>query len=416
MTERLKVYLNEIQVGILDWDDVLDAFSFRYIDDYLVREGAIAISKSLPLRNDAFDALASRTFFENLLPPEVVRRKLEKILHHDYRNTFAFLKELGGDCAGAISLCPEDVEPGAGEDIVRELAEDEADEILRALPERPLLQGLLDGYRISVAGAQDKLVARIIGGRLALPLYGAASTHVVKPGMSICRDSVANECFCQRMASRLGMLAAKASMLDIKGNVYYVSERYDRESKDGVVRRILQEDFCQAMGVPPEEKYESDGGPSAVRCFLFLLNEGFGFAELSKFIDALVFNFVIGNADAHAKNYSILYKNERPSLAPLYDILSTAVYPNLTPRMAMSIGGAWDFGDVNGAAFDAFAKKCDINPKFVQSRIEWLAEDISRSMDDVAAELSDEGHPSPVYGEISKQSLQRLSQVVGRKI
>ena len=139
MTERLKVYLNEIQVGILDWDDVLDAFSFRYIDDYLVREGAIAISKSLPLRNDAFDALASRTFFENLLPPEVVRRKLEKILHHDYRNTFAFLKELGGDCAGAISLCPEDVEPGAGEDIVRELAEDEADEILRALPERPLL-------------------------------------------------------------------------------------------------------------------------------------------------------------------------------------------------------------------------------------------------------------------------------------
>ena len=414
MTERLKVYLNEIQVGTLDWDDGLDAFAFRYLDDYLVREGAIAISKSLPLREDAFDALASRTFFENLLPPEVVRRKLEKILHHDYRNTFAFLKELGGDCAGAISLCPEDVVPGTGEDVVRELTEDEADEILRALPERPLLQGLLDGYRISVAGAQDKLVARILGGRLALPLYGAASTHVVKPGMSICRDSVANECFCQRLASRLGMSAAKASMLDVKGNAYYVSERYDRESKDGVVRRLLQEDFCQAMGVPPEEKYESDGGPSAVRCFLFLRNEGFGFAELSKFVDALVFNFVVGNADAHAKNFSILYREGKPSLAPLYDILSTAVYPNLTPRMAMNIGGACDFGDVDGAAFDAFAKKCDINPKFVRSRIEWLADSLAQSMDDVAAELSDEGHPSPVYQEISEQSMQRLSQICGR--
>lgn len=413
MTERLKVYLNEVQVGILDWDDGLDAFAFRYLGDYLVREGATAISKSLPLREDAFDALASRTFFENLLPPEVVRRKLEKILHHDYRNTFAFLKELGGDCAGAISLCPEDVVPGTGEDIVRELTEDEADEILRALPERPLLQGLLDGYRISVAGAQDKLVARILGGRLALPLYGAASTHVVKSGMSICRDSVANECFCQRLASRLGMSAAKASMLDVKGNVHYVSERYDRESKDGVVLRILQEDFCQAMGVPPEEKYESDGGPSAVRCFLFLRNEGFGFGELSKFVDALVFNFVVGNADAHAKNFSILYRDGRPSLAPLYDILSTAVYPNLTPRMAMNIGGALDFGDVNGSAFDAFAKKCDINPKFVQSRIEWLADGISQAMDDVAAELSDEGHPSPVYKEIAAQSRRRLSQICG---
>ena len=97
MTERLKVYLSGIQAGYLTWDSELDVFSFRYISDYLGRDRAVPISKSLPLREDAFDALASRTFFENLLPPEVVRRKLEKILHHDWRNTFAFLKELGGD-------------------------------------------------------------------------------------------------------------------------------------------------------------------------------------------------------------------------------------------------------------------------------------------------------------------------------
>ena len=411
MTERLKVYLNGIQVGSLAWDSKLDVFSFSYIPDYLVRDKAVPISKSLPLGDEAFGPLVSRAFFENLLPPEVVLRKLEKILHHDRRNTFAFLKELGGDCAGAISLCPEDVEFGSADDSIRELSEDEADEILRALPERPLLQGLVEGYRISVAGAQDKLVARVRSERLALPLYGAASTHIVKPEMSICRGSVENECFCQRLAARLGIAAAKASILDVKSRAYYVSERYDRELADGSVRRILQEDFCQAMGVPAEEKYESDGGPSAVRCFCFLRDAGFGFAALAGFVDALAFNFIVGNADAHAKNFSLLYRDGNASLAPLYDTLSTAIYPNLTPRMAMGIGGARDFGDVTAASFDAFAVKCDINPKFVRDRIARLSDGLAGAMDDVAAELSDTGHPSLLYKDISAQSQRRLMQL-----
>ena len=413
MTERLKVYLNGIHAGFLAWDSELDVFSFSYIPDYIDRDKAVPISKSLPLNDEAFGPLVSRAFFENLLPPEVVLRKLEKILHHDWRNTFAFLKELGGDCAGAISLCPEGVEPErVVDDSIRELSEDEADEILRALPERPLLQGLVEGYRISVAGAQDKLVARVRSERLALPLYGAASTHIVKPEMSICRGSVENECFCQCLAARLGMAAAKASILDIKSRAYYVSERYDRELADGYVRRILQEDFCQAMGVPAEEKYESDGGPSAVRCFCFLRDAGFGFAALAGFVDALVFNFIVGNADAHAKNFSLLYRDGNASLAPIYDTLSTAVYPNLTPRMAMNIGGARDFDDVNAASFDSFAVKCDINPKFVHDRIERLSDGLASAMDDVSAELSDAGHPSHLYKEIAVQSQRRLKQLV----
>ena len=412
MTERLKVYISGIQAGFLAWDSKLDVFSFNYIPGYLGRDKAVPISRSLPLKEEAFGPLVSRAFFENLLPPEVVRRKLEKILHHDRHNTFAFLKELGGDCAGAISLCPEDAELGSADDIIRELSEDEADEVLRALPERPLLQGLVEGYRISVAGAQDKLVSRVRSERLALPLYGAASTHIVKPEMSICRGSVENECFCQRLAARLGIEAAKASILDVKSRAYYVSERYDREESGGSVRRILQEDFCQAMGVPAEEKYESDGGPSAVRCFCFLRDAGFGFAALASFIDTLAFNFIVGNADAHAKNFSILYRDGRASIAPIYDTLSTAVYPNLTPRMAMNIGGACEFDDVSAASFDAFAAKCDINPKFVRGRIARLSDGLASAMDDVAVELSDTGHPSPLYKDISAQSQRRLMQLV----
>ena len=128
MSERLNVCLGERHVGTLDWDASIDVFSFRYDSAYIESVDAVAISKSLPLREEAFNALESRTFFENLLPPEVVRRKLEKILHHDYRNTFAFLRDLGGDCAGAISLRPDDKMNEGEEESLRELTEDEAED------------------------------------------------------------------------------------------------------------------------------------------------------------------------------------------------------------------------------------------------------------------------------------------------
>ena len=411
MTERLCVYLNEVQAGNLDWDPSLDVFSFRYLPAYLSTEGALAISKSLPLGDEPFDPLRSRAFFENLLPPETVRRKLEKILHHDWRNTFAFLKELGGDCAGAISLYPDGVAPERSDGVLRELTEDDADEILRSLPSRPLLQGLVDGYRISVAGAQDKLVARIEGQKVVLPLYGAASTHVVKPRMPQCPGTVENECFCQRLAARVGLDAAKAGILDVKRNAYYVTERYDRVRDGNRVHRLLQEDFCQALGVPSEMKYEEDGGPSAVRCFLFLRDAGFGFAEMAKFVDALVFNFLVGNADAHAKNYSLLHRDGTITLAPLYDILSTEAYPELSSRMAMSIGGVREFSEVDAAAFDAFARKCDFNPKFVRSRIERISEVLPTAMSGVAEELSDGGHPSAIYTQIAERTRMRIGQL-----
>ena len=411
MSERLNVCLGERHVGTLDWDATIDVFSFRYDSAYIESVDAVAISKSLPLREEAFNALESRTFFENLLPPEVVRRKLEKILHHDYRNTFAFLRDLGGDCAGAISLRPDDKMNEGEEESLRELTEDEADEILRALPERPLLQGLVDGYRISVAGAQDKLVARIHGNTIVLPLRGAASTHIVKPQMSICSDSVENECFCQRLALAVGLDAAKASVIDVKGRSYYVTERFDREAVDGRVLRLLQEDFCQALGVPAEEKYEEDGGPSAVRCFSFLRREGFGFSEMQKFIDALVFNFLVGNADAHAKNFSLLYRGGAPSLAPLYDVLSTSVYPNLAGRMAMSIGGAREFDEVTAASFDTFSAKCNISPKFTRGRIDRMVQAMMSAMNATAEELSDAGHPSGIYARSSSQISRRAGQL-----
>lgn len=140
MKERLVVYLRGARIGQIEFDDDRNSREFSYDKEYLTAADACPISMSLPLQEDPFNSWETRLFFENLLPPVVVRRKLEKIIHHDHDNYFAFLKVLGGDCAGAIALYPEGVNPSDGEERFRELGEDEADEVLKALPESPLLQ------------------------------------------------------------------------------------------------------------------------------------------------------------------------------------------------------------------------------------------------------------------------------------
>ena len=400
MKERLIVYLQSRRIGFIEFDDDTNSREFSYDADYLASASACPISLSLPLQAKPFNSWETRLFFENLLPPVVVRRKLEKIIHHDSDNYYAFLKVLGGDCAGAIALYPEDVDPRAREDVLRELSEDEADEIFRSLPDSPLLQGVVENYRISVAGAQDKLVVRMHDGRFFLPLYGTASTHIVKPRMARCEHSVENECFCQRLAASMDMSAAGCLIAKVRDRDYYVTERYDRMEIGGRVERRLQEDFCQAMGVDSEKKYQADGGPSAARCFRFLRERSFGISDQMRFVDFYLYNFLIGNADAHAKNFSLLYHDGRPEVAPIYDAMSTLVYPQVFNSMAMEIGGHYEFKDVSRESFAAFAEKCDINPKAVLTRLDAFAEKLPRKAEELKTQLSDEGRPSPVYDEI----------------
>jgi len=411
MKERLIVYLKGERIGFIEFDHEANTREFSYDGEYLSRVAASPISLSLPLQCEPFDSWRTRLFFENLLPPDVIRRKLEKIIHHDHDNYFAFLKTLGGDCAGAIALYPEDVDPVGREDVLRELSDDEADAVFGALPDSPLLQGVVENYRISVAGAQDKLVVRMRNGRFSLPLFGTASTHIVKPGMSRCAFSVENECFCQRLAQSVGLSAAGSSVSSVKDRRYYVTERYDRSMARGRVVRHLQEDFCQAMGVESERKYQTDGGPSASRCFRFLREHSFGLADQMRFVDFYAYNFLIGNADAHAKNFSLLTKDGKTTVAPLYDAMSTVVYPNVCNTLAMEIGGRYAFAEVSRPSFEDFARRCDISPKAVLSRLDALAEKLPERAAELAERMSDEGVPSPIYGKIRALIERHVTQI-----
>ena len=400
MADRLFVYYSGVLAGVLDYDRELHCFHYTYDDAYLRSDNAKPLSMSLPLQSEPAGVLESRYFFENLLPPEVVRRKLEKIIHVSWNNVFGMLKALGGDCAGAISLFAEGDGPHPDGECIRELSEDETDELLRLLPERPLLVDKIAGYRISGSGAQDKLIARLDGNTVSLPLYGAASTHIIKPEIQHLHDTVANECFCQRLAVKAGLVAAESGIAGIKGADYYWTRRFDRNFSDGGIIRLHQEDLCQAMGYESEKKYEFEGGPSLAKCLGFLRNSRLGAPGMLRFLDDFIFNFLVGNADAHAKNYAILYRGASAEVAPLYDVMCTAIYKGVPTALAMKIGGIEEMSEIRRENFVRLAEKASVRPKLILSRLDALAAKLPRLGKELAAEMSDEGHPSKVYDEI----------------
>ena len=400
MFATLNVYLKNRFCGQIAWESERNRFVFRYVAEYLSDPEAERLSFALPLQAEAFDEEVSFNYFANLLPPEVVRRKLEKCLHVSKNNIFGFLKEIGGDCAGAVALYAPGVKMNlGGDEKLEELDDAKASEVLKSLKRRPLFAKGKDGYRYSAAGAQDKLVARIVDGKLFLPLDGTPSTHIVKPGSDEFAHSVENELFCQRLASALGIKAAQASIAVFGGDRYYVSERFDREVVDGRIRRLHQEDFCQMLSVDPEVKYESDGGPGFSQLISTMRDLHVPLNETLALVDMLCFNFLIGNADAHAKNYSVFYRNRKPELAPLYDAVSTLVYPDLSRDFAMSIGGEMSVERIGRHGFEKLAEECAMSPKLVLARLDSLAARIADAAEKLAEELNS-AWSSPVYAEI----------------
>ena len=399
-TGSLDVYLLGRKVGCIDYSSHRNDMRFTYDAEYLASEDALPLSYALPLRSEPFDSERTTIFFENLLPPDQVRRKLGPILHLSRHNVFGFLEALGGDCAGAISLWPHGETPLSGKECVKRLDEDDAAEILGSLKKRPLYVNGIDGYRISGSGAQNKLIARIVNGHIDLPLFGAPSTHIIKPAIQDYEDSVYNEYFSMRLAERLGLATAKCGLMRVKGRICYWTERFDREIVDGQVRRLHQEDFCQICGISGELKYESEGGPSFAQCMAVMKEMKISLADRLSFIDRMIFNYLIGNADAHGKNSSILYRGKgQRRLAPIYDVMSTAIYGNLSRVNAMSIGGARKFADVKRERFGTMAQEAGMRPQLAIDRLDRLVARIGSVAHTLSGELSAEW-PSDVYAKI----------------
>src|SRR3990167_969786 len=381
MTHELEVWLFADRVGTLALID--GRLNFCYASGWLSRPDAVALSASLPLQAEPFDDRNTRPFFAGLLPEGQMRRLIAKQLQVSSQNDFALLDHIGGECAGAVTF----LEPGQAlpvpshDDDIQWLSDEEVVAILDELPSRPMLAGK-DGLRVSLAGAQDKLPVVFDGDRLGLPRHGTPSSHILKPAIHAVEDSVINEGFCMALAEAMQLKPAKSKIHVVLDRPFLLVERYDRlMDAQGHRQRLHQEDFCQALGVEPEMKYQNEGGPDLAQCFGLVRRVTRPSApQVLRLLDYVIFNALIGNHDAHAKNFSLLYLHNEtgksPVLAPFYDTLSTAVYPALTPKMAMKIGSKYKFSEVQARHWDQFADSVGLAKAQTKRRILELAKSL----------------------------------------
>lgn len=407
--ETLEVYLcNHLAGKLVRTND--RSLSFQYNDSYLRSPQAAVLSSTLPLSDVPYGERDIAAFFSNLLPDESVRQRIAEILHLTPEDTFGLLRILGGDCAGAISFYESGRQPNAQDKpSYRELTDSEASSLLKDLANRPL--GIDEEFRgISGAGAQDKLIACVRDGHILLPLHGTPSTHILKPGIDRFPESVFNEWFCMRLASACGFATAAADIITLDGESYYVTTRYDRETKDGRTERLHQEDFCQLLKCRPEIKYQDQGGPSIADCVELMRNLRLPAADLLSFVDRTIFNFLVGNGDAHGKNFSVLYRNGIPRLAPVYDVLCTTVYPPIAKKMAMKFDGKFEFHWITaGKVIRTFAR-AQVGEKLVKDSLDRQIASLLTHIPSLVDEAN-ANHPSPVYHDIIKGIHQRIRQV-----
>ena len=374
MAHELAVWLFADHVGTLA---LLDGrLNFRYAPDWLSQVDAVALSASLPLQSTPFDDQRTRPFFAGLLPEGQMRRLIAQQFQVSGQNDFALLDRIGGECAGAVTfLVPGQTLPvPAGDDGVEWLSDDDLVALLAELPRRPMLAGR-DGLRLSLAGAQDKLPVVFDGKRIGLPLNGTPSSHILKPEIHGIEDSVTNEGFCLALAEAMQLKPARSKIHAVQNRRFLLVERYDRiADTQGSRRRLHQEDFCQALGVVPEMKYQNEGGPDLAQCFDLVRRMTRPSApQILRLLDYVIFSALIGNHDAHAKNFSLLYDGKTPVLAPLYDTLSTAVYPTLTQKMAMKIGSKYRFSELQARHWMQFSEGVGLAKAPARRRILELA-------------------------------------------
>jgi len=376
MNADLLVRIDEAVVGRL-WLDEKKRFCFQYDAGWL-EQSRIPLSLSLPLQKEPYLDDESHPFFANLLPEEKIRVVIARNLGISLNNDYGLLERIGGDCAGAVSLYPDSREPKREPGTYRQLSLEELNTIISELPQRPLLAGE-KGMRLSLAGAQKKLPVFYDEQYFYLGYGTAPSNYIIKPAIENLDGTVENEAFCMALAHEVGLDVPQSFIHQHKEARVFVVKRYDRVGTTDGTKRLHQEDFCQSLRIPPEFKYESEGGPSLAACFSLIRKaSNRSGKDVLSLLNWVIFNYLIGNSDAHGKNISLLLLPEGPMLAPFYDLLSTRIYTHygLAEGLAMKIGGESNPRAIQRKHWEQFAEEVGIKPRLVLSRVVELAQKI----------------------------------------
>lgn len=400
MSDLLNVYLNNDFVGILSKDDN-GGICFQYD-----KNAKSQLSLSLPIREEVYLNKDCKGFFNGLLPEsEHVRISIGKKYGINPKNDFSLLNAIGYDCAGAVAFFEDESENLKEYYEIKGnvLSDDEFEKYIKELPKKPLALG--SDKRLSLAGAQDKTAIVIINGNVAIPKDNVPSTHIVKPAINGLSETIENEYLCMKVAEKLGIQIPYIKICQANNTQYLLIERYDRKINDGKIKRIHQEDFCQASNIASAYKYQAEGGVDFKRCIEILKRTTRPAVSIKQFVELMIFNYLIGNNDAHGKNFSILhYDNGEIVFAPAYDILCTSVYPELSSKMAMKIGGYYESDKIYLRHFERMAKdigisytqvkkilinQCEILPDIVKEVSQSFKNTIGKDIFDICYKICD---------------------------
>lgn len=419
----LDIFLNGRLVGQLNRKSS-GAVDFTYAKNWLAWEHAIPVSRSLPLREDRYIGDPVTAVFENLLPDnDKIRRRLAERTGASGVDAFNLLSKIGRDCVGALQFLPEGEEPSDANVIEgKSVSEKEIAELIRGLEATPLGLNNDDDFRISIAGAQEKTALLFHDGRWQKPLGTTPTTHILKPAIGKLANgldlshSVENELLCLKLTAALGLDTANAEMQQFEDQKVLVVERFDRRwAKDGRLLRLPQEDFCQALSVPPTLKYESEGGPGILQCLTLLKESDLPRADQKFFLKTQIIFWMLHATDGHAKNFSVfLSPGGRFRMTPLYDVLS--VRPSYAAhqiqqkqiRLAMAVGHKryYRLNQIMPRHFSQTAKQAGLPDGLVETIFAELEDAVPTATERVSKDL-----PTDFPDEISEPTFEALRKV-----
>lgn len=401
------------------------ATSFNYTQSWV--DHGFQISQSLPLVTTPYSGSSVATYFENLLPDLLeVRRSIASKVGAKSADHFDLLNSIGDDCIGSLRFIEEGSEqnPNDLSPEMRALSDKAIAKKIRNLKSEPLgLEREIGGFRISLAGVQEKMALLYWKGKWSLPLGATPTTHIIKPPMKFetggldMSTSVHNEYFCMKLCKAFGLPTAEVDIIDFNGKIVLSVERFDRYVKNGIIYRKTQEDMCQALGYFSNQKYQCDGGPNIeglIKVFSTSINRK---EDLKNFFKSLVVYFVLGGIDGHAKNYSISYGKDGHQMTPMYDVLS--IFPALSEKdikvgkfnMALSVGGRGHYlvKKIARRHFLETAKMCQLSIEVANTVIDEVLECIS-------SEVWNETQLSPLFDKNIKNKIINGLKIISKKI
>lgn len=423
----LNVFLNARLVGRLQ-RETSGAIEFQYDESWLSWKNTFPVSLSLPLREDRYTGAPVFAVFDNLLPDNNdVRRRVAARSGASGIDPHSLLSAIGRDCVGALQFLPDGDNPGkAGEVDAKPISNNEIGETLSNLATAPLGIGQDKEFRISITGAQDKTALLRREGQWHVPHGTSATTHILKPqiGQRDGRDltrSVENEHFCMCILAALGIPVAKTEIGDFGDQRALIIERFDRQwASDGRLLRVPQEDCCQALSIPPIQKYQADGGPGMATIFEFLKGSDDPEYDQLIFLKAQIAFWLLAAIDGHAKNFSVvLHPGSGFQLTPLYDVMSAQhLYDKKQiqrkdMKLAMSVGdnNHYHVHEILPRHYRQTTSRAGVRDTMLDTALNQIGGDLPAALESASAALPPD-FPADVRDAITGGALSRLSRMI----